>query len=110
MKSLVTPQQVTKFPWDVVPPRIIHADQDLTMTDQLTHIEAIIDAIHEPILILDKDLAIKSANKAFYQKFKGNKKKAIGIKLSELSENSPQISKLIKQLKKLSRSNASFEE
>ncbi len=111
MKSLVTPEQVTKFPWDVVPPRrIIHADQPVTKTDQFTHIEAIIDAIHEPILILDKNLAIKSANKAFYQKFKGDKKKALGIKLTDLVSRSPQIYKLINQLKKLSRSNASFEE
>src|SRR6266568_394719 len=111
MKSLVTSDQVAKFPWDVVSPqRIIHADQEIPKTDQFAHIEAIINALHEPILILDKDLTIKSANKAFYQKFKGNKKKAIGIKLADLVNRSPQVHKLIKQLKKLSRSNASFEE
>jgi PAS domain S-box-containing protein len=111
MKSIVTPQQVTKFTWPVVPQRrIIHADNNLPKTDQLTHIEAIIDAIHEPILVLDKDLTIKSVNSAFIQKFKGNKKKALGIKLTDLADNTPQLYKLIKQLKKLSRSKASFKE
>src|SRR5258708_27357030 len=110
MKSLVTSAQVTKLSWKQQTPRIIHADQDVIFADQLKHIEAIIDAIHEPILILDKQRLILSVNKVFLKKFKVTKKSLEGKKLFGNNENHPQAKKLLTRLKKLSRSRASFEE
>ena len=53
---------------------LITTNQELqTRNEQLVEAsdfsEAIITTLHEPILILDKDMRIKSANKAFYKKF-----------------------------------------
>src|SRR5882757_8429060 len=110
MKSLVTPQQVTKFSWDVVTPRIIRADQPVIVANQSIYINAIIDAIHEPIIILDKELTIQSANKAFFKKFKVTKKSMFGKPLFLQSNINPQAKKLMSRLKKFSRSNTSFEE
>lgn len=108
MKHLVTPPDVTNLTWPV-PHRIIHADQP-TKTDQSIHIEAIIDAIHESILILDKNLIIQSVNNSFVKKFKISRKALLGKPLIFTNGNNPQASKFIAQLKKLSRSNTSFEE
>src|SRR5689334_16722569 len=102
MKSLVTPEQVTNLPWPSVTRRIIHADQPVTKAAQYIYIEAIIDAIHEPILILDKNLTIQSANKAFFQVFKIIKRKTQGVHLGDLGKPGPQLDKLMRHLKKLS--------
>jgi two-component system, chemotaxis family, CheB/CheR fusion protein len=110
MKSLVTHQQVAKFSWPVVTHRVIRADQPVLKTDPNPHLDAIIDAIHEPVLILHTDLTIQSANKAFFQNFKTTRKKIVTRKLTDLGNHTAQIQKLVRRLKKLSRSNASFEE
>jgi PAS domain S-box-containing protein len=110
MKSLVTSEQVTNLPWQPVPRRIIDADQPDKKTAQFVHVEAIIDAIHEPILILDKDLTIRSINKSFVKKFKIAKKAITGRPLILNTKDNPQAEKYIAQLKKLSKRNASFKE
>ncbi len=109
MKSLVTDQQVTNLTWQI-PHRIIHADRPDIKTHQDIHIEAIIDAIHEPILILDKNLTIRSINKSFVKKFKISKKAIAGKPLILNTNDNPQAQKYIEQLQKLSRNNTSFEE
>ena len=75
-----------------------------------TYAEAIVEAIHEPILILDKALTILSANNAFFKTFKVNKKKTLGRNLVSLIERNPRIEILIKRLKHLTKQNTSFEE
>ncbi len=40
------------------------------LQDALAYTEAIIDAIHEPLVVLHSDLRIRSANMAFYKTFK----------------------------------------
>ena len=109
MKSIVTSQQVTKLTWHPVPPRIIHADQDSTVVDQLRHTEAIIDAIHEPVLILDKGLTIQSANKAYVKKFKAAKSTIVGKQLFA-NDKGTQVKELLKRLNKLSRSKTTLTE
>jgi two-component system phosphate regulon sensor histidine kinase PhoR len=109
MKSLVTPE-VTNFTWPHVSRSIIRADEPVTKMAQSVHIDAIIDAIHEPVLILDKTLTIQSINTSFVKKFKVTKKSVIGKPLVLNTKDNPQAGKFITQLKKLSRSNASFEE
>lgn len=39
-----------------------------------TCIKAVVDVVHEPVLILDKDLRVMTANEAFYRKFQIEKK------------------------------------
>jgi len=110
MKSLVTPGQVTNITWRPVTHRVIHADQPEIKSGQYIHIEAIIDAIHEPVLILNKDLTIQSVNKAYSRNFKMTKRKTVGLNFSRLGKPGPQLNKILHQLKKLSRGNMSVEE
>ena len=49
--------------------------------------EAIVDTIHEPLLILDKDFSIKSANPAFYKTFQIKEVETLGKVLFELQNN-----------------------
>ena len=107
MKSLVTTSPVTDLSRLTIPDRRIPIDGPL---DYYSHINAIIDAIPEPILILDKELVIQSANNAFFQKFKADKHKTYGTNLIALSEGSSQFQDLIKRLKKLEKTNTSFKE
>ncbi len=72
--------------------------------------EAIVEAIHEPILIFDKSLNILSANKAFFKTFKLTKKRTLGRNLSELEVGNLQVTELIKRMQELSQKNTSFEE
>lgn len=109
MKSLLTQEPVNLSSW-VISRRMLYDETVSMKVDRYTHIEAIIDAIHEPVLILDNNLTIQSANKAFFQKFKTIKDKTYGTSLVEMSGNSPSILPLIKRLKKLTKRNASFEE
>jgi two-component system, OmpR family, phosphate regulon sensor histidine kinase PhoR len=109
MKSLVTFEPVTALSQLTIPSRFSR-DLDVSHADQYTHINAIIDAIHEPVIILDRDLTIQSANKIFLKKFKTTKEKAYGRNLADLTSRSEQMEHLIKKLKKLSRKNSSFEE
>lgn len=109
MKSLVTPETVTRPTWRIPSRRIIHADK-ADFTDQALLFDAIIDAVHEPILILDSKLTILSANKAFFKQFKAIKKHTYGTNLALMATRSPQAAKLISHLHKLSKRNESFEE
>jgi len=109
MKSLVTFESVTTLSQLMIPKRVPN-DGIVSYADQYTHINAIIDAIHEPVLILNNDLTIQSANKVFLKKFKMTKDKASGRNLADLTDRSSQMEYLIKKLRKLSRNNSSFEE
>jgi two-component system CheB/CheR fusion protein len=56
--------------------------------------EAIINTIHEPMLILDKDLRVKSANQAFYKNFKVRREDTEHALLFELGNGQWDIPKL----------------
>ena len=49
--------------------------------------DAIIAALHEPLLVLDKNCIIKSANKSFYKTFQLTEKETIDKVLFELQNN-----------------------
>ncbi|HEY5370875.1 MAG TPA: PAS domain S-box protein [Hanamia sp.] len=49
--------------------------------------EAIVATIHEPLLVLDKDFRIKSANPAFYKTFRITEEETLGKVLFELQNN-----------------------
>src|SRR5258708_3160197 len=110
MKSVVTPEEVTNYPWPLVSRAIIRADEPAARTVQNISIEAIIDAIHEPVLILDRKLNIQSINTSFVKKFKVSKKSIVGKPLKLNTAKNPQAEKFINQLKKLTTGNAKFAE
>ena len=93
---------------------LISANQNLqTRNDLLTeseeYSEAIISTMHEPMLVLHKDLSIKSANKSFYKKFLVKKEETEGVSLFELGNKQWNIPKLRKVLHDIISKNSSFE-
>lgn len=63
--------------------------------------EAVIATIHEPLLVLNRDLRIKSANNSFYKIFGLRESDIIGRILFELQENSwnlPELRNMLLQL------------
>ena len=110
MDPAATQAQFAKLQRILHSQRILHADQIAEKTNLDLSLNAIIDAIHEPILILNRELTIQSVNKAFLKKFTVTKRKTIGINLIEQAKHIPQMGNMVTQLKKLSKNNTSFEE
>jgi len=85
---------------------LITTNQELQMRNELltesyNYSEAILATIHEPMLILDKNLRVKSANKSFYEKFHTKESATEGILLYELGNkqwNIPRLRKLIENV------------
>jgi two-component system CheB/CheR fusion protein len=75
----------------------VHAEQ----TEKLNkYSETIIATTHNPMLVIDKELYIKSANQPFYKQF-GINEKIEGKKLSTLHNNQWKIPQLLKLLEDL---------
>lgn len=71
--------------------------------------EAIIATIHEPMLILDKNFHVKSANKSFYEKFQVKKEETEGQFLFDLGNKQWNIAELRNALHDIFSKNSSFE-
>lgn len=66
-----------------------------------TYIKTVVDVVHEPVLILDKDLRVMAANECFYQKFKVDPKdtnKKIVYELGNGQWNIPALRKLLEEI------------
>ncbi|MCD6013097.1 MAG: domain S-box protein [Flavipsychrobacter sp.] len=70
--------------------------------------EAIINTLHEPLLILNNNLEVKSANKAFYKVFNVHKDGTEGISVFELANKQWNIAELHDLLEKILLKNTSF--
>lgn len=73
-----------------------------------SYYEAILSAIQEPMLILTKDMCIKSANKSFYQAFHVSEEESVGVPLYELGNNQWDIPRLRELLNDIVQKNARF--
>ena len=73
-----------------------------------SYYETILSAIQEPILILNKDTCIKSANKSFYQIFHLSEAESIGVPLHKLGDNQWDIPRLNELLDDILQENARF--
>ena len=65
--------------------------------------EVVVSTLHNPVLILKKDLVIESANAAFAQAFRINIEEAVGCRLYELRNgqwNFPSLRAVIHQAEK----------
>jgi two-component system, chemotaxis family, CheB/CheR fusion protein len=70
--------------------------------------EAIISTMHEPMIILDNKLHVKSANKSFYKKFRVDKSETEGALLFELGNRQWDIPKLRALLEDIVTKNVEF--
>ncbi len=88
-------------------------NQELQTRNDLLHesyeyAEAIIATINEPILVLDKKLCIKSANRSFYKKFKVNESETEGMLLYDVGNGQWNIPRLRELLEDIIPKNAYF--
>lgn len=92
---------------------LITTNQELQMRNDLLsesyrYSEAIIATIHEPMLILDKNFSIKTANRSFYKTFQVTKEETEGMSLFELGNQQWDIPPLRDLLKDLITQNMDF--
>ncbi|KUO65050.1 MAG: hypothetical protein APF83_10960, partial [Lutibacter sp. BRH_c52] len=78
---------------------LITSNQELMARNQLveelyTYNDTILSSIHEPMLILDKNIRIKSANKSFYKTFHVTEAESLGQSLYKLGNNQWNIPRL----------------
>ncbi|NDP26488.1 MAG: response regulator [Flavobacterium sp.] len=69
---------------------------------------AILSTVHEPVLVLDKDIKIKSANKSFYKTFQVTEAESIGKSLYKLGNSQWNIPGLRVLLEEIVPKNNSF--
>ena len=79
------------------------------LEESYNYSQTIIATIHEPMIVLDSDLHVKSANKSFYKKFNVNKGETEGKTLFELGNKQWDIPRLHDLLEILLSKNSNFE-
>ena len=95
-------------------------NEELTTSNQELHVriqqveelnnynEAILSTVHEPVLVLDKNMKIKSANKSFYSTFQVTEEESTGKLLYDLGDNQWNIKGLRELLEGIVPKNNSF--
>ena len=73
-----------------------------------TYIKTVVDIVHEPILILDKDLRVRGANDSFYRSFQVEAKDTEGRVVYELGNKQWDIPALRKLLEDILPKNTFF--
>ena len=74
------------------------------------YFEGIVDTVREPLIVLDKDLRVVSANRSFLDTFHTGAKQTIGKLVYELGAGQWDIPKLRKLLEKILPKDAKFED
>lgn len=101
-KSKNTPSAILKNPSNAA--ALIKDIKKLTVEDVVVmyaYAEAIIETVREPLVILDHNLRIKTANKSFFDTFNVNKKETYKKLLFELGNgqwNIPSLKRLLKEI------------
>ncbi len=78
------------------------------LSESYEYSAAIVSTMHEPMLVLDKGLRVKSANQAFYEKFKVSEDETEGMLLYDLGNKQWNIPALRKLLEDIIPKNAKF--
>ncbi|PKL59707.1 MAG: SAM-dependent methyltransferase, partial [Methanomicrobiales archaeon HGW-Methanomicrobiales-4] len=72
--------------------------------------DSIVNTVREPLLVLDQNLSVISANRSFYQVFQVSPEESTGMNLIELNERQWDISSLLNLLHKVISEGTSFED
>jgi two-component system, chemotaxis family, CheB/CheR fusion protein len=78
------------------------------LTESYEYSSAIISTMHEPMLVLGKDLRVKSANKAFYKNFGVKEEQTEGVLLYDLGNKQWNIPGLRELLEEIIPKNSEF--
>ena len=71
------------------------------VTDARNYSESIVATLYQPLLVLDKHLRVKTANKAFYKTFKVNEQETEGVLVYDLGDrqwNIPELRTLLEEI------------
>ncbi len=83
-------------------------DRNEQFNQARVYAEAIVTTIHEPILVVNHDFKIMSANKSFYKDFSINEEETIGKILFDLQNNKWNIPGLRSQLLRIQKGDEKF--
>ncbi|MFZ6664907.1 chemotaxis protein CheB [Peijinzhouia sedimentorum] len=78
------------------------------LSESYEYSDAIVSTMHEPMLVLGKDLRVKSANKAFYEKFGVTEDQTLGVLLYDLGDKQWNIPALRELLEDIIPKNSQF--
>ncbi len=79
------------------------------LADQLEYVESIVDTVREPLVVLDDELNVISANESFYSKFKVESEETHGKLFYRLGDNQWDIPQLRNLLEKVLPRDQQFE-
>ena len=71
------------------------------VTDARNYSESIVATLYQPLVVLDKNLRVKTANKAFYKTFKVNEQETEGVLIYDLGNrqwNIPELRTLLEEI------------
>ena len=113
MQSLNEELETSKEEIESTNEELITSNQELhariqQVEELYNYSEAILATVHEPMLILDKDIRIKSANKSFCKLFHIIEEESIGISLYKLGNNQWNIPRLRELLDDIIPKNGRF--
>jgi two-component system CheB/CheR fusion protein len=80
------------------------------LTDSLNFSQGIVEAVREPLLVLDSDLRVLSANRSFYSTFKVTEKETKNKRIYDLGDKQWNIPKLREFLEKILPTNTILQE
>lgn len=80
------------------------------MTRSLEYAESIIDTVREPLIVMDQDLRVVSANRSFYDVFKVKLEETVGQLIYDLGNKQWDIPKLRELLENILPQKVSFDE
>src|SRR5204863_766944 len=83
-------------------------NRNVELQESYEYVESIFDTIHEPLLVLNEDLRVRDANKAFYRMFRTTPEETGGNNLFSLNNQEWDIPELKKQLKLVQSKNIEF--
>jgi len=86
-----------------------HIDERRILEAALHYTQSIVDTVREPMLVLDSELRVISANRSFYQIFRNSERETVGCKIWELGNRQWDIPRLRELLEKILPGNTSFD-
>jgi PAS domain-containing protein len=86
----------------------VHQDTEAGLREALAYAESIVDTVREPLLILDGELRIKTASRAFYERFGASRDETGGQFLYDLGDGQWSTPALASPLKKYCHETKAF--
>jgi len=83
---------------------------DVKRSSSIDLAEAVVQTVRESLLVLDRDLAVRLANRSFYKTFAVDEAQTLGRRLAQLGDGQWNIPALLTRLTSLGRPDGAFED